>query len=720
MSMRITTSCNWLLACLLTQGFLLDVVVAADTQPSPPTTPPIHTRPIHASSPVSSSQLTLPDEGPRYDHIVEGPDSLQFQEAVAAFKHGQYAMARAGFVALVKHDPDSVLVPPTKAFLAELTLLEDPTGHGRSEAITQYRTLIRLYPKDPNTSRALWRIGDLYVEMGWLQEAIVAYEYAASRVLTRADTDRSMLSLGITLESRERWAEAERAFETVRKRTSDDRVLMRATLGLANAFCALQRKREAQPLYDMLYQRWPDFLRSDPQVLQQYGDALVDTNQLQRARAIDTLLYNLYPSYQYAGAALVRLGDSHRRLGLRKQAEMFYVAAQSQYAGTPEAEIARMHVARIEQEIAVSAGESFLKKKVEGMIRGASASYLESSEGETLYETIAKEHPHDFLGSEALFQLAAHHELRGAPSRAIQTYLDVTRRAGVVEHDPWPQAARLRLAVMLKPQLEAALKAKNDVQVVTLFHSHGHAPEQHYTGTRLLLEVAETHRRLGFSAEAARLYQTLVRDRKAARLHESALIGLGESYLDQRESAAARNVFESFRLQYPQSSQSMLVLRQLTTAMLEQGDRPSAIRLMRQWLRVHPHEPERGWMQLTLAKTLADDHQTGEAVAAFEEAARHKFMQSQSDRLMFADLLTTLNKYQQAVDLYQRILASHPTSDQAEWARLQIVRNLATQKLHGPVRAVLTPGAGTGDPLLYRAAAAIQASLRVTTENEGG
>ena len=191
--MRITTSCNWLLACLLTQGFLLDVVVAADTQPSPPTTPPIHTRPIHASSPVSSSQLTLPDEGPRYDHIVEGPDSLQFQEAVAAFKHGQYAMARAGFVALVKHDPDSVLVPPTKAFLAELTLLEDPTGHGRSEAITQYRTLIRLYPKDPNTSRALWRIGDLYVEMGWLQEAIVAYEYAASRVLTRADTDRSML-----------------------------------------------------------------------------------------------------------------------------------------------------------------------------------------------------------------------------------------------------------------------------------------------------------------------------------------------------------------------------------------------------------------------------------------------------------------------------------------------------------------------------------------------
>jgi tetratricopeptide (TPR) repeat protein len=204
-----------------------------------------------------------------------------------------------------------------------------------------------------------------------------------------------------------------------------------------------------------------------------------------------------------------------------------------------------------------------------------------------------------------------------------------------------------------------------------------------------------------------------------APLHESALIGLGESYMNRQEFSAARNVFESFRLQYPQSPQSMPVLRQLTTAMIEQGDRPSAIRLMRRWLLAHPKEQERGWMQLTLAKTLADDHQTRKAVAAFEEAARHKFVQSPSDRLLFADLLTTLNKHQQAVDLYQRVLASRPAPDQAEWARLQIVRNLGTQKLLGPVRAVLTPRVGTGDPLFDRASAAILAGLRLTSEKKG-
>ncbi|MCX5721039.1 MAG: tetratricopeptide repeat protein, partial [Nitrospirae bacterium] len=676
--MKVTTSCHWLLACLLAQGLPLDVAIAADLRPVPPATSPIQVGPVRASLPVSSTRLMLADEGPRYGHLAEGSVTLPFQDAVEAFKHGQHALAHAGFSAIVKQEQDRALLASAKAFLAELPLLENPAGRGQAEAIAQYRALIRLHPNDPNASRALWRIGDLYVEMGWFQEAIVAYEYATSRVIARADADRSLLSFGVILDFRGRVAEAEQAFETVRKRATDDQLMMRATLGQANALCTLQRKREAQPLYDLLYQRWPDLLRHDPQILQQYGELLADTDQMQRARAIDTLLYNLYPSSPYAGAALVRLGKNHQRLGLYKQAEMFYIAALTQYSGSQEAGIASMHLARMDQEAsAASAGSFTLKKMVGDMMRGSRVSYLESSRGEALYKKIAKDHPRDFLGSEALFQVAAYYELQGATARALQAYLAVTQRAGVAAHDPWPQVARVRLAAMLKPRVEAALKAKNDMQVVTLFHSHGQVPEQHYAGTHLLLEVAEAHQRLGFSVEAARLYQILVRDRKAGKFHEAALIGLGESYLDHHDSSAARNVFESFRLQHPQSPRSMLVLRHLITAMLEQEDRRSAIRLMRRWLSAHPREPERGWMQLTLAKTLADDHQRGEAVAAFEEAERHKFIQSPSDRLIFADLLTTLKKPQQAVELYQRILASNPEPDQAEWARLQILRTLA-------------------------------------------
>jgi TolA-binding protein len=713
------TSCIWLILCVLAQGLALHGASAAELRESQATPSPTHAISPQASSATPSSRIALPDDGPRYERTVEGAGSLQFQEAVKALTRGQYAIARAGFASLSTLDSTSVLIPPLKAFLAELTLLEDPTDHGRREAITQYRSIIVSYPKNSNAFRALWRVGDLYVEMGWFQEAIAAYEYALSRELPHHDADRSLLALGATLGELGRWTEAERAFDTVRKRATDDRLVVRATLNQADALYAQGRKRDTLPLYDLLYRRWPALLKTNPDALQQYGDALFEVQELRRACDIDVLLYNLFPSHRHAGTALVRLGDSHSRLGLRTAAELFYTAAQTQYADTAAAVVARMRLSRTEQEISASAGEEFLRRKVEGMIRGSGISYLEPSEGEELYKAIALDHQSDILGSEALFHLAEHYELRGNPSRAIEVYQDVTRRTSVIPHDPWPQAAGLHLTSILKPQLEAALKSKKDVQALTLFHSHGQAPEQHYIGTQTLLEVADTHRRLGFPTEAVHLYQTLVKNRKAAALHEEALLGLGESYLDQLDPEAARNVFESFRLQYPQSARSTLVSRQLTTAMLEQGDRQSAIRVMRHWTRLHLRDAAQGWIYVTLARTLAEDQRRQEAAAAFEDALRNNALRAPQDLLLYADLLLKLNKPGRAVDLYRQALKAGPDPAEAEWARVQIMLNTEAKNRQGARSGAMAPDGEFDDLLLHRAAGAMQIGLQAAMVKEG-
>jgi TolA-binding protein len=638
---------------------------------------------------------------------------------VKALGRGQYAAARAGFDALAALDSTSPLIPPLKAFMAELTLLEDPTDHGRREAITQYRSIIGAYTKNPNAFRAYWRVGDLYTEMGWYQEAIVAYQYALSLGLPHHDADRSLLALGVTLGKLGRWTEAERAFETVRERAMDDRLIVRATFNQANALYVQKRKRDAVPLYDFLYRRWRNLLKQNPDALQQYGDALIEVQELKRACEIDLLLYNLFPSHRHAGTALVRLGDSHGWLGLGTKAEFFYAAARTQYADMAAAVAARIRLARQEQEIAASAGESFLQKKVEGMIRGKGLSYLDASEGEEIYKTIALEHQNDILGSEALYYLAEHYELQGNHVRGIKVYQDVTRRTGVIPDDPWPQTAGLHLASLLKPQLETALKDKKDVLAVMLFHSHGHAPEQHYIGTRTLLEVADRHRRLGFSTEAVHLYQTLVKNRKATAFHEEVLLGLGESYLDQLDPAAARNVFEGFRLQYPQSPRSPLASRQLTTAMLEQGDRRSAIRVMRHWTKLHPRDAAQGWMFLTLARTLLEEQKREEAAAVFENALRNNVLREPQDVLSYADLLVQLNHREHAVELYRQVLKAGPNSIEAEWARVQIMLNPEAKNPQGAQSSATAPDAEFTDPLFHRAAGAMQTGLQATKAYEG-
>lgn len=687
------------------------------SQATPPSSS--HTIVPQVSSGTRPPRIALPDDGPIYDRTMEGPGVVQFQEAVKAFARGQYAAARAGFSALDTLDSSSALIPPIKAFLAELTLIENPSDHARGEALTLYRGIIGSYPKNPNAFRAHWRVGDLYADMGWLQDAIAAYKYALSLELPRHDADRTLLALGVVFGELGRLPEAERVFDMVRERAIDDRLVVRATLDQANVLYAQQRKRDALPLYDFLYRRWPNILKYNPDALQQYGDALFENQELKRGREIDLLLFNLFPSHRHAGTVLVRLGDSHSRLGLRTPAELFYTVAEAEYGDTEAAVVARMRLSRMEQEIAASAGESFLHKKVEGMIRGAGLSYLESSEGEGTYTAIALKHQDDMLGSEALFRLAEHYELRGDPPRAIQVYQDVTRRGGVVPHDPWPSAAGLHLAAILKPQLEAAIKNKNDVQVLTLFHSHGQDPEQHYVGTQTLLEVADTHRRLGFSPEAVRLYQTLVRNRKMASLHEAALVGLGESYLDQSDPEAARNVFESFRLHYPTSSRSTRVSRELTTAMLEQGDRRSAIRIMRRWTRAHPHDPAHRWMYVALARALAEDQKQEEAAAAFEEALKNNALTRPEDLLRYADLLLQLNKPERATDLYRQVLKSRPDPMEAEWAQVQIVLNSGDKnRTDGRPTGVLAD-APFQDPLFQRAAGAMQIGLNSAIGDKG-
>ena len=717
--MRIIIYCDWIIVAVLALGSPVYSALAVELGEAPATGLSAQSISRQTSSGSISPRRTLPDDGPRYDRMLEGPGALQFQAAVEAYGRRQYAVARADFNKLLALESSSELIPPMKAFLAELSVIEEPTDHGRREAIAQYRTVIGSYPKDPNAFRALWRVGDLYAELRWFQEAIVAYEYALSQELPRPDADRSLLALGGVLGALGRWTEAERAFDQVRTRATDDRLVARATLELADALYAQNRNRDVLPLYDLLYRRWPDLLKKDPDALQQYGAILFEIQELNRACEIDLLLYNLFPSHRHAGAALIRLGDSHRRLGLRMSAELFYSAARVRYADTASAIVARMRLSKIEQEIALSSGETFLRTKVEGIIRGSGASYLEPSEAENLYKTIALEHRDDLLGSEALFHLAEHYELRGDSARGILVFQEVTRRTGAIPHDPWPPAAGSHLTSVLKPQLETALKGKDDIQVLTLFHSHGQAPEQYYIGTQTLLEVADRHRRLGFSSEAVHLYQTFVRSRKVAPLHEAALMGLGESYLDQLDPAAARNVFESFRLQYPQSARSPLVSRQLTEAMLGQGDRRSAIRMMRRWMRSHPRDEAQGWMYVTLARTLAEDQKHEEAAEAFETALRSHALRTPQDILLYADLLVKLNRQERAADFYSQALQAGPDPAEAEWARAQILLNPGAKNRQGVQSRPTVQDTGFHDPLLHRAAGAMQRGLQSSKVKEG-
>ncbi|NJN71161.1 MAG: tetratricopeptide repeat protein [Nitrospira sp.] len=250
---------------------------------------PLSERKPTMQDPASIERLVqpLPDDGPRPEGQSSGIDALAWQEGQSAYKKNAWVEAQRFFGKIVNDHPESALLPSAKAFLVELSLRDESSGRNRSEAIQEYKKLLRDHPQSSNARRAEWRIADLYFEQGWYQEAQAFYEQAMAHSLHLLfDGNRALLGLGYTFMATGKWRDAEHAFANVRKRSENEQILQGATLGLAHALFRQKRFSDAQAFYELSYRRWPELLRGDPIALQRYAVTEVELHHDASAREL--------------------------------------------------------------------------------------------------------------------------------------------------------------------------------------------------------------------------------------------------------------------------------------------------------------------------------------------------------------------------------------------------------------------------------------------------
>jgi tetratricopeptide (TPR) repeat protein len=315
------------------------------------------------------------------------------------------------------------------------------------------------------------------------------------------------------------------------------------------------------------------------------------------------------------------------------------------------------------------------------------------------------------MGGEALYYLGKGYENAGDMNRALRAYKEITLRTAD-KNDLWAMKASERLSALLTPWIEAAIASRDDLTVVSLFHRHGAMAEQRYARSPLLLDIAESHRRLGFAPEAARLHQQVLKSHNDSAVLEPALIGLGKIYLEQRDPEAARKVLERYRFQFPIGRFEGEVVHLLIEAMRQQRDLQGLLHLCRTWLVRHPVHPERPAMYVQLAKTLRELEKLEESALAYEEAFRAGAVQSAETLGSYADTLSRLNRHERAIAAYQLVLEKAPTASQADWARLQTAKHWTVLKQYDRATVALAELAVTDDPVLNRLSSSMKISLR--------
>ncbi len=675
---------------------------------------PVGSRPaaVKNQAPVERLALLLPDDGPRLEGQSTGIDGLAWQEGQSAYKKQAWAEAQRFFAKIVTDYPESPLVPSAKAFLIELALREDSSGQGRALGIQEYKKLVRDHPQSINARRAEWRIGDLYFEQGWYQEAQVFYEQAMAHAESRHfDGPRSLLGLGYAYMAMGKWSEAEHAFSNVRTRTEHEPLLQGATLGMAHALYRQQRYADAQPLFDLAYRRWPRLVKADPLALQRFAVTEIRLQHEASAREFLLLLYNLYPRHEHTPAALLQLAESLRAGANQRLAEFVYALLPALYPYSVPATTAKLRLAVQQTEMMQTGGVESLGRTVSAMMHDVPTPFQSAASYRSLLEDIATREAANPAGSEALFYLAKAAEQSNDMHRAIGLYRDITLKTGQV-NDPWAAKAVDRLAVLLTPWIEAAIASQDDLTVVSLFHRHGSVARQRYARSPLLLQIADAHRRLGFAAEGSSLYQQVIKVHNDPALIEPALIGLGKIYLDQRDPDAARKVFERYRFQFPLGTYEGEVVLLLVQAMRQQRDMQGLLHLCRTWLLRHPGHRERPAMYLQLAKTLGELDKLEESALAYEEGFKAGAVASSETLLAYADTLSRLNRHERAIAVYQSVLEKKPKVRQAEWARLQTAQHWTALKQYDRATVALAELGRADDEMVNRLSASLKGAVQ--------
>lgn len=662
--------------------------------------------------PVERPVRPLPDDGPRQEGESSGIDGLAWQEGRSAYRKNSWPEARHFFEKIVKEHPESPLVPSAKAFLVELLLRDDVSGQARSEALGEYKKLLRDHSQSLNARRAEWRIADLYLEQGALPEAQAFYEQAmAHSVKIPFDAHRALLGLGYTFMAMGKWSDAEHAFANVRKRSEDDQLLQGATLGLAHALFREQRFSDAEPIYDISYRRWPHLLRSDPLSLRRYALTRMKLHHDASAREFMLLYYNLYPRDEYAPTALLHVAEGLRAGAKQPLAEFVYALIPSLYPDSALDREAKLRIAALRAENMLPAGSNSLGLTVSAMIHNVPIPDQSDASYRSLLQHIATREAGSPMGSEALYYLGKGYESVNDMHGALRAYKEITLRA-VTKNDPWAMKATERLSALLTPWISAAIASRDDLTVVSLFHRHGAMAQQRFAHSPLLLDIAESHRRLGFAPEAVRLHQQIIKSHTDSTLLESSLIGLGKIYLDQRDPEAARKVLERYRFQFPIGKYEGEVVHLLIDAMRQQRNLQGLLHLCRTWLLRHPVHPERPAMYIQLAMTLEELEKLEEAALAYEEAFKAGAAKSSDTLVSYADILSRLNRHERAIAAYQSVLEKKPSASQADWARLQTAKHWTILKQYDRATVALAELDVTDDPMLSRLSSSLKTSLR--------
>ncbi len=276
------------------------------------------------------------DEYRKEDGASTVVDQLRFRQAEARYQSGQIETAFQEFKEFVSTARDSPLRADAYYYMGVI----QANRKQDSEAEAYLNRVIQDFQDSPRRAEAALRLADLYMTGERYQDALSMYgraeEWAGGRAELISDARSGQSDAYIALG---RPQEAERLLKDRIEGASDSPANHKALLELAQVYEAQSRTAEAEETYRQVVQQSRD--ASGAEALYRLGVLLLRSGDTSGAADMLARMTTLYPSFlQWHAPALLEEARAQRALGRTGEAARLFDRITSDFAGSPEAEVA--------------------------------------------------------------------------------------------------------------------------------------------------------------------------------------------------------------------------------------------------------------------------------------------------------------------------------------------------------------------------------------------
>ena len=614
---------------------------------------------ISQASPCSEFQWHYPSE------MVE-PES--FRHAHQAMTSGRLSEARALFLDFLKTNPEGVLADGGHYAVASLPIEEDEPDKKALNVIDRLLEQRRNAPHSPYAPWALCRVGELYQEIGWSEEATGIFEEFLATYPRDPLTGGVLLNAGRSFLQTKKYIEAALIFRRLVEEPRWRHYHLEGAVGLADSTAFSHAWKQAYYWYQVVEAENPRLIRASATSSYHYG--LTESQLGHKPGALKWFLitYNLHPQKVEAGHALIQIGEFLQKAQHEMPSLWFFHEAALRFKGHEPGRRGEAALTRWVVSYLASPHSEEERRALYERFDGLEIYLSVSWDGVIESARVLAQSPESELADEAQFWLARGYEETGDEKSALNAYRQLVESA---RHKIWKTKAEEILVGKLLHEFRGHYEGQAWVKLVQLYDVQKSLISVLPFNGEWTVMLAEAYRHIGLYRPAMKHYDEILAHDPETKLKEDILFWKVVLAHEQGDEQLTRKAANTYATIFPSGKWRSEIALRVGKLDVQLEDYESAVKQFSFALEQSRDPSIRRKAHGERARAFQVLGNVDSAIADYRQMIKEKTA-TLGIRLSLADLLYEKKQYQDAANEYKPIAEGDAIAEAKTWAQFRL------------------------------------------------